>query len=183
MPMSKVDLYAAIRRDSRTGMSGRTIAQKCKVSRHTVQAALTSAWPQPRKPMPPRASKLDSFKPVIDEILRVDLDAPRKQRHTVKRIYDRLIDEHGMNGVSYPVVRAYVADRKPQIRAEAGRGPANVFIPQTHQPGDEAEVDFGEVTINLRGELVTCMLFAFRLSFSGEAVHRIFASGGTNHRR
>jgi hypothetical protein len=178
MPTSKVDLFAAIRRDSHAGMSGRTIAQKYQVSRRTVRAALTSAWPQPRKPMPPRASKLDPFKPVIDDMLRVDLDAPRKQRHTVKRIYDRLIDEHGMHDVSYPVVRAYVADRKPQIRAKAGRGPVNVFVPQTHRPGEEAEVDFGEVTINLRGEPVTCMLFAFRLSFSGKAVHRIFASGG-----
>jgi transposase len=142
MPMPKVDLYAAIRRDSRAGMSGRTLAQKYKVSRHTVQAALTSAWPQPRKPMPRRASKLDSFKPVIDEILRADLDAPRKQRHTVKRIYDRLIDEHGMHSVSYPVVRAYVTDRKPQIRVEAGRGPVNVFVPQTHLPGAEALCGF-----------------------------------------
>jgi transposase len=83
MLMSKVDLYAAIRRDCRTGMSGRILVQKYKVSRHTVQAALTAAWPQPRKPMPPRASKLDEFKPAIDEILRADLDAPRKQRHTV----------------------------------------------------------------------------------------------------
>jgi hypothetical protein len=54
-----------------------------------------------------------------------------------------------------------------------------VFFPQTHRPGAEAEVDFGEVAVNLRGELVTCMLFAFRLSFSGKAVHKIFASGGS----
>jgi transposase len=47
-----------------------------------------------------------------------------------------------------------------------------------HQPGAEAEVDFGEVVVRLRGEPVTCMLFAFRLSFSGKSVHRIFASGG-----
>lgn len=72
MPTSKVDLFAAIRRDSHAGMSGRTIAQKYQVSRRTVRAALTSAWPQPRKPMPPRASKLDPFKPVIDDMLRVD---------------------------------------------------------------------------------------------------------------
>jgi hypothetical protein len=75
------------------------------VSRHTVSDALTSAWPRERKPLPRRASVLDSFKPVIDEILRADLDAPRKQRHTVKRIYDRLIDERGRQGVSYQVVR------------------------------------------------------------------------------
>jgi hypothetical protein len=46
--------------------------------------ALESAWPEPRKKLPPRASKLDPFKPVIDAILLADLDAPRKQRHTVK---------------------------------------------------------------------------------------------------
>lgn len=178
MPMSKVDLFAAIRRDSRDGLSGRAIAQKYQVSRRTVRSALTSAWPQPRRPLPPRASRLDPFKPVIDDILRADLDAPRKQRHTVKRIYDRLLNEHGMREVSYPIVRTYVAARKPKIRVEAGRGPVNVFFPQTHRPGVEAEVDFGEVVINLRGESVTCMLFAFRLSFSGKAVHRIFASGG-----
>jgi transposase len=177
--MSKVELFAAIRRDSRAGMSGRAIATKYRVSRHTVSDALASAWPRERKPLPPRPSVLDSFKAVIDDILRADLDAPRKQRHTAKRIYDRLIDEHGMRGVSYQVVRGYVAERKPKIRAEAGRGPVNVFLPQTHRPGEEAEVDFGEVVINLRGEPVTCMLFSLRLSFSGKAVHRIFASGGT----
>ena len=141
--MSKVDLFAAIRRDSRAGMSVRAMASKHQVSRRTVRAALASAWPQPRKAMPPRASKLDDFKPIIDGILRTDLDAPRKQRHTVTRIYDRLIAEHDMRGVSYSVVRRYIADRKPKIRAEAGRGPVSVFFPQTHRPGEEAEVDFG----------------------------------------
>ncbi|MEU4219690.1 hypothetical protein [Actinoplanes sp. NPDC026623] len=135
-------------RDSRAGMSVRGMASEYKMSRRTVRAALQSAWPQPRKPMPPQASKVDEFKPIIDEILRTDLDAPRKQRHTVTRIYDRLITEHDMREVSYSVVRRYVADRKPKIRVEAGHGPVNV-------------------------------LFALRLSFSGKAVHQIFASGGT----
>src|SRR4051812_49895068 len=139
-PMSKVDLFAAIRRDSRAGLSGRGLARKYEFSRRTVGSALSSAWPAPRKPMPPRPSKLDAFKPVIDDILRADLDAPRKQRHTVKRIYDRLIAEHHMHDVSYAVVRAYVADRKPEIRVEAGRGPVNVFFPQTHRPAAEARL-------------------------------------------
>ena len=52
------------------------------------------------------------------------------------------------------------------------------FVPQTHKPGAEAEVDLGDVTVRLAGELVTCYLFAFRLSYSGKAVHRIFASAG-----
>jgi transposase len=81
-PISKVDLCAAIRRDSRAGLSVRGLARKYQVSRRTVRSALSSAWPAPRKPLPPRPSKLDPFKPVIDDILRADLDAPRKQRHT-----------------------------------------------------------------------------------------------------
>lgn len=176
--MSKVELYAAIRRDARTGLSGRAIQRKHGVTWRTVSKALTSAWPEARKQYPPRASKLDPYKPVIDAILRVDLDAPRKQRHTVKRIFDRLIEEHGMVDVSYQVVRAYVAARRPEIRAEFGREPPVVFVPQSHRPGMEAEVDFGEVVVRLRGEQVTCFLFAFRLSYSGKAVHRIFLSGG-----
>jgi len=177
-PMSKIELYAAIRRDARAGLSGRAIESKYHVTRRTVGKALASVWPQPRKPLPPRPSKLDAFKPVIDAILRADLDAPRKQRHTAKRIFDRLIGEHGMAEVSYPVVRRYVRERWVQIRVEMGRAPVEAFVPQTHRPGVEAEVDFGEVQVNLRGTPVTCMLFAFRMSYSGKAVHRIFISGG-----
>ena len=60
----------------------RALARKYQVSRRTVRSALSSAWPAPRKPMPPRPSKLDAFKPVIDDILHADLDAPRKlQEH------------------------------------------------------------------------------------------------------
>ncbi|WP_232234415.1 hypothetical protein [Actinoplanes sp. N902-109] len=177
--MSKIELFAAIRRNLAAGMSGRAVEDRYRVGRRTVSAAAVSALPPPRKAMPSRGSKLNPFKPAIDEILRADLDAPRKQRHTVRRIYHRLLDEHDMADIFYQVVRTYVADRKPTIRSEAGRGPVKVFFPQTHRPGAEAEVDFGEVAINLRGESVTCMLFAFRMSFSGKAVHRIFASGAS----
>jgi transposase len=177
-PVSKTELYAAIRRDARAGMSGRAIERKYRVGRRTIIKALSSAWPEPRKRPPRRPSKLDRFKAAIDEILRADLDAPRKQRHTVTRIYDRLIAEHQLVDVSYPVVRAYVAERRPQIRAEAGRGPVEVFVPQSHRPGAEAEVDFGEVVVRLAGEQVSCFLFCLRLSFSGKAVHRVSLSGG-----
>jgi transposase len=174
----KVELYAAIRRDARAGMSARAIERKYRVGRRTNIKALASAWPEPRKKPPRRASKLDPFKPAIDEMLRADLDAPRKQRHTITRIYRRLIEEHQMRDVSYPVVRAYVAERRSQIRAEAGRDPAEVFVPQSHRPGAEAEVDFGEVAVRLAGEQVRCFLFCLRLSFSGKAVHRVSLSGG-----
>ncbi|MFI5823762.1 hypothetical protein ACIA8I_32455 [Streptomyces rishiriensis] len=76
--------------------------------------------------------------------------------------------------MTYPMVRSYVVTRRPEIRIEAGRGPLNAFIPQTHMSGDaEAEVDFGDVTIRLAGEQVKVFLFAMRLSHSGKAVHRL----------
>ncbi|MFF9457346.1 hypothetical protein [Streptomyces flaveolus] len=178
LPKSKVDLYAAIRRDARTGMSLRALMRKYGVGYETVQRALISALPEPRKKMRPRATRLDPYKPVIDAILKADLTAPRKQRHTVKRIYDRLLDEHDAVDISYQMVRAYVAARREEIRRQAGKGVADTFVPQTHRAGAEAEVDFGDVTVKLAGELVTCYLFAFRLSYSGKAVHRIFASAG-----
>ncbi len=76
------------------------------------------------------------------------------------------------------MVRTYVAERRGEIRLQAGKGVVDAFVPQTHRPGAEAEVDFGNVTIKLAGKLVTCYVFAFRLSYSGKAVHRIFASAG-----
>jgi hypothetical protein len=172
-PKSKVDLFAAIRRDSRIeGLSIRALARKYDVHRRTVREALSSAWPAPRRKPPPRSSRLDPFKPAIDQMLKTDLDAPNKQRHTVKRIYDRLVDELGMEGISYSLVREYVARRRPQIRVEEERGPAQVFIPQSHRPGVEAEVDFGDVYVKLAGVSTKCSLFTFRLSYSGKAVHR-----------
>jgi hypothetical protein len=126
----------------------------------------------------PRKSRLDRHKEAIDRILRADLDAPRKQRHTTKRIFDRLVAEYDAEGISYPMVRAYVVVRKPEIWVEAGRGPPQVFIPQTHRPGQDAEVDFGDVWIDLAGVRTLCSMFVFRLSFSGKAVHRVSASEG-----
>jgi hypothetical protein len=62
--------------------------------------------------------------PLIDDMLRADLSAARKQRHTIRRIFDRLVDEHGVNYVSYTTVREYVNRRRPQIiaRIECGSG-------------------------------------------------------------
>ncbi|MEU2360089.1 hypothetical protein ABZ616_05075 [Streptomyces noursei] len=129
----------------------------------TARKALDSSWPEPGKKLPPRATEVDCYKPVIDETLREDLDAPRKQRHTVTRIFHLLVEEDGAD-VSYGVACYYIAARKPELLVESGKAPLEAFVPQNHQPGHEAEVDFGDVTIRLAGELVTCYLFSFRLS-------------------
>ncbi|MEV6426234.1 hypothetical protein [Nocardia sp. NPDC051463] len=93
----------------------------------------------------------------------------------MKRIFDQLVDEHAMTDVSYRRVRDCVAMRRRESRIEAGRGPAEAFIRQTRRPAAEGEVDFGEVGVRLRGELVTVYLISLRLSFPGKAVHRAHA--------
>jgi len=81
----------------------------------------------------------------MDEMLRADLDAPRKQRHTAHRIWERLVDEHGAT-IAYRTVSKYVAVRRRQILLEARHRASVVdgFVPQTHLPGQDAEVDFAD---------------------------------------
>jgi len=116
---------------------------------------------------------LEPLKEHIERMLVEDLDAPRKQRHTARRILARLIDEHGAAELSYSTVRDYVRVRRAEVDVEAGRR-VEAFVPQEHLPGCEAEVDFGEVWVVLAGVKTKCHLFAFRLCFSGRAVHRIY---------
>ncbi|MFJ2034376.1 IS21 family transposase [Streptosporangium sp. NPDC087985] len=179
MALTKVELFDQIRRDSwREGLGVRALARKYGVHRRLVREALTQPEPTPRKTPKRRSPQLEPFKKVIDEWLRADLDAPRKQRHTVKRIHRRLLDEQNAAGLSYSTVRDYLAKRKPEIRIEEGRAPAKVFIRQNHPPGEEAEVDFGELWVNLAGVLTKCYLFVYRMSYSGKAIHKIYSTSG-----
>lgn len=176
---SRVELFAEIRRDARVeGLSIRELAARHRVHRRTVRQALASAFPPPRKTPVRSAPRLDRFKPVIDAMLRADLDAPRKQRHTARRVLARLVDEHDAGELSYSTVRDYVAVRRPQIAAEAGRPLEQGCVPQTHEPGAEAEVDFADLWVILRGVKTKVFLFTLRLSYSGKAVHRAFATQG-----
>ena len=177
MGRDRVGLFAAVREDHRQGMGVRAIARKRGVHRRTVREALASPVPAPRK-VPERVSPArDSVAPLIDAMLAGDLEAPRKQRHTARRVWTRLRDEHDAE-VSYSYVAKYVARRRPEIEAEA-KGQAESlegFVPQLKEPGAEAEVDFGPVTVMLDGWEAACHLFAYRLSFSGFGVHRVYAS-------
>ncbi len=82
-----------------------------------------------------RPGKLDAFTGVIDRILEEDRSAPRKQRHTAKRIFERLRDEHGFEG-GYTIVKDYIRERRLRSR--------EVFVPLVHDPG-HAQVDFRAV--------------------------------------
>ena len=162
---SRVELFEQIRRDhDREGLSIRALAERHGVHRRTVRRALASPLPPPRRrPEGRRAPALGEYRALIDAWLEADLEAPRKQRHTAKRIWRRLVDEHGAE-VAETTVRDYVRRR----RRELGE-PGQVFVPQVHQAGMEAEVDWGEAQVVLAGRPVRVQLFFLRACFSGAA--------------
>ncbi len=173
MARSRVELFEQIRKDRRVeGASIRELAGRHGVHRRTVRQALEAAVPPPRRPYPQRRRPaIDPYAQVIDGWLEADREVPRKQRHTARRVWQRLIAEHGA-AVSEVTVSRYVARR----RAELGLDQVEVAVPQAHLPGAEAEVDFGEFHALVAGTLTKLWLFVLRLSCSGRAFHVAFAT-------
>ena len=81
---------------------------------------------------------LDPFKETIDKWLQEDKNAPRKQRHTAKRVYDRLVEEVPGFNCSIRTVSSYVKVRKEELNLKKPEG----YIPLIHYPG-ESQGDFG----------------------------------------
>ena len=103
------ELFTAIRRDAHHHqLSIRALAERHGVHRRTIRQALASPTPDPRKKPPPRRSRLDPFKPVIDTMLRNDPHSSEPPPRTIKQIFDRLRDDHEMTDLSYSTVRNYV---------------------------------------------------------------------------
>ncbi len=168
-----MELFEEIRRDARVeGLSIRELADRHRVHRRTVRQALDAALPPPRKTYPARRRPaIDPWTEVIDGWLVADKDVPRKQRHTARRVWQRLVAEHAAT-CSEVTVSRYVARR----RVELGVIDIEVCIPQTHPAGAEAEVDFGEFYAWVGGQWVKCWMFVMRLSHSGRAFHAGFGT-------
>jgi transposase len=141
--MYTVEIYGRVRRAVLVeGQSRRSVAREFGVSRKTIQKMLMySVPPGYQRQLPIRRPKLGPWLGVIDAILKEDKTRPVKQRHTAKRIFERLKGEHGFSG-GYTIVKDYV-------RGEELRG-GEMFVPLVH-PAGEAQADFGEALVVIAG--------------------------------
>ena len=142
------------------GMSWRSIAKEVGVARDTVAkyAGREDCSPGPERSVS-RPSKLDPFRATVDGWLQADRFMPRKQRHTAKRVYDRLVSEKGYEG-SYSPVRRYVKRWREEHRL-----PSDGYLELKWHPG-EAQVDFGMAQAVVGGDRVDvhCLVVTFPYS-------------------
>jgi transposase len=123
-------------------MSQREAARHFGISRDSVRKMLAfSVPPGYRRTARVRRPKLDGFTNIIDGWLALDRGVPRKQRHTAKRVFERLRDEHGFGG-GYTIVKDYIRERERRGR--------EMFVPLAHPPG-HAQADFGEAVVVIDG--------------------------------
>jgi len=154
-----MEFWKEIRRQVLTNeLSQRAACLKYGLGWHTLKKILAHAEPPGYRQSKPRVKrKLESFLPIIRQILEEDRQAPKKQRHTAKRIFERLRDEYGYQGgktVVKDAVRAWKQSHQ------------EVFLPLSHPPG-EAQVDFGEATVKWNGVETKVALFVMTLPYSG----------------
>jgi transposase len=164
-----VEQFEAIRRDwAREELSIRELARRHGVHRRAVRQALASPVPPPKRaPSSRPAPKLGAYRALIEDWLRADLQAPRKQRHTARRIWQRLVEEHGAEVSERQVDRHVAAVRRRLGEVEA-------FVPLVADAGAEAEVDWGQAQVILRGVPVMVHVFLMRACHSGAAFAMAF---------
>jgi transposase len=141
----------------RDGVSVRQIQRETGLHHQTIKKILAHASPPPFAGPARNKPKLGPYVDRIAAILQAEKDekVPVKQRHTAKRIFERLREEGYTGG--YTQVKAAVR----QLR----RTSQEVFVPLRHVPG-EAQVDFGHALIKLRGELTKVVFFVMALPHS-----------------
>ena len=151
--MKTVELYARVRHAVMIeGISERAAAERFGINARTVSKMLKfPAPPGYVRTKPPFRPKLDEFTGSIDAILAADKDRPKKQRHTGKRIFERLRDEHGFTG-KITIVKDYVAGWRQRTQ--------EMFVPLVHPPG-HAQADFGEAIGVIGG--VECKIHFFAM--------------------
>ena len=135
------------------GVSRRQILRETGMHWRTLRKMLKHSEPPGYQQSKPRTKKkLEAYVGRIEQILKEDQAMPRKQRHTAKRIWERLKGE-GFTG-GYTIVKDTVREMTAHRQ--------EVFMPLIHRPG-EAQVDFGEALVNLNGKLRKVHFFVMAL--------------------
>ena len=165
-----MDQYELIRTGCRVyGKNISAMARMTGHSRNTIKKAIRGEpWgykDRQHQPYP----VLDKHLAIIDDWLKGDKDNPKKQRHTARRIYNRLVEEHGYTG-SEPTVRRYVRSAKLSL----GIATPCAFIPCDPEAGYEGEVDWGTATAILAGVEVRLKFFCMRSKYSGKHFVRFY---------
>ncbi|MGH9724571.1 MAG: IS21 family transposase [Candidatus Acidiferrales bacterium] len=166
-----MELYEQIRREYEHGAGTiRAVARKLGVHRREVRKALARALPADRRIPERERPKLARAIPFIDGILESGRKAPRKQRHTARRIWNRLRHEMPEVDAAESTVRQYVRQRK----AAMGLLGQETFVPRSYTWGGEAQVDWYEGWAEFDGEARKMNLFCLRSMASGGAFHRAY---------
>ena len=141
--MKGVELNRQVRHSVRVdGLSRRETGRRFGLDPRKVAKMLAfSVPPGYRRSRPPARPKLDPFVGLIDRVLEYDKTQPVKQRHTSKRIFERLWDEYGYGG-GLTIVKDYVLLQRQRQR--------EMFVPLRHDPG-HAQADFGEALAVIGG--------------------------------
>jgi transposase len=165
---AKVELFEEIRREYEFGVGTILgVAKKLGVHRRMVREALGNAVPARRKKPERKRPRLAPVIPFIDTILESDRTAPRKQRHTAHRIYQRLRAELAVCEIAESSVRRYVREKKQAL----GLTRREVCVPQSYDWGSEGQVDWYEAEADLGGERQKLQVFSLRGMASGGAFH------------
>ena len=152
------------------GVSKRSVCRRYGIHWDTLNKILEHSEPPGYRVGQPRAKrKIGPYLEIIDPILEQDKTVHRKQRHTKRRIFERLRDEYGYPG-GYTAVKEVVRERELQTR--------EVFLPLVHAPG-EAQVDFGFADVIHDGQTTRVALFVMTLMYS-DAVFAAYNRAATN---
>jgi len=153
-----MEMWTEVRRRVLTGeLSKRAACREYGLNWRTLEKMLSHVEPPGyRRQVQREQPVLGSHLAWIHEVLEQDKQEPRKQRHTAKRIFDRLKVERGYIG-GYTVVKDAVQKWKARTK--------EVFVPLSHPPG-EAQVDFGFAYVDVAGERQQVALFVMSLPYS-----------------
>jgi transposase len=162
-----VDMYRRILLACAEGMSQREAARHFNISRDSVAKMMAFFVPPGyRRKSAVKRPKLDGFIGIIDGWLEGDREVHRKQRHTAKRVFERLRAELGFTG-SYTIVKDYMREQERRGR--------EMFVPLTHPPG-LAQADFGEAVVVIGGVEQKAHFFVMYLPQSNACYVRAYPS-------